>query len=873
MRSPWLTESKGVVSFSCYDRDPATSGASQILTDAVCTPTRSSAAANQPVCSRSVFELHRRTVMTDFGTRIGMIRRYGVFSALLLLAFFSTTPHGFSVGDGMKRSANAATAPNKRVANSISVTNASGGAISNYPYQFGRPFVDGAIANQPRVLINGQLVVSQADVKNRYPDGSVEFAVIAVVIPAIPASGSLTLTFQNQSAGNNTPLTAAQMLASTYDFDASMALTPVGGTALAASARTMLQNGDYKLWTSGPVAQTIMLGDDSAARKYDIGFGDGYHPFRPRFYATFWPATHQVFIRCVGENGLTTEVEDLAYKLSLTSNGATIYSADLSGTQTTNPKLHWALSRWTREFWIGGAPSAQINIDNNLAYLESTRFLPNFDTSIAIPQTSIAAEYLNWSSKPNDIYDASWDGGSVWINAMGDAGDSPHIGPYPRWVTMWLFTGDWRMRQMALGLADLAAAWPMGLRESDPTRRYSRADPVGSGTGLGRNYSVAARPHTSFNNPNNMINYNASLGDDPKKVGPFAAQPWTWDDGHQPSAWFPQYILTGDPWYLDQMYAWAGITAAITDGVGNNGAQYRGPSGAYGGVASETRAAAWTMRGRAETAFAAPDGSPEKTYFTYLTNDALARWEGGLAITGTPFDGSAEKVWGATYGNSYSSNNGNPVSPVNGQAPPLGNWGSTCPAAATPPLCGYSAADQTSWGMAVAANGSYDAPWMMWYVQYALGRLAELGFASQPNQLHTGQYIIGMIGSPLPILVAQYQIPVEKAGGGWWATWPSLIAGALDPTWVSGSQSGGGLPAYFVSNLSASGRQVWGTPGLAMLVDQNAPAAAAAWSWWKTNVYSKVPVPGAIPFYNDLRWTIVPRTDDNILPAQSTTMP
>src|SRR5271154_1243935 len=289
-------------------------------------------------------------------------------------------------------------------ANSISVTNASGGAISNYPYQFGRPFVDGAIANQPRVLINGQLVVSQADVKNRYPDGSVEFAVIAVVIPAIPASGSLTLTFQNQSAGNNT------------------ALTPAGGTAQAASARTMLQNGDYKLWTSGPVAQTIMLGDDSAARKYDIGLGDGYHPFRPRFYATFWPATHQVFIRCVGENGVTTEVEDLAYKLALTSNGETGYSDDLSGTQTTNPKLHWALSRWTREFWIGGAPSAQINIDNNLAYLESTRFLPNFDTSIAIPQTSIAAEYANWSSKTNGPLDGIWNGnGCCWVQAMGQA--------------------------------------------------------------------------------------------------------------------------------------------------------------------------------------------------------------------------------------------------------------------------------------------------------------------------------------------------------------------------------------------------------------------------------------------------------------------
>jgi hypothetical protein len=179
-----------------------------------------------------------------------MMRRYGILSALLLLPFFSTVLHGFSLGNGMMRSADAATASHQHVANSITVTNASGGAISNYPYQFGRAFVDGAIANQPQVLVNGQPVATQADVKNRYPDGSVEFAVIAVVIPAIPASGSLTLTFQNQSAGSNAPLTQAQMLASTYNFDASMALTPVGGTAQAASARTMLQNGNYKLWTS-----------------------------------------------------------------------------------------------------------------------------------------------------------------------------------------------------------------------------------------------------------------------------------------------------------------------------------------------------------------------------------------------------------------------------------------------------------------------------------------------------------------------------------------------------------------------------------------------------------------------------------------------
>jgi hypothetical protein len=757
-----------------------------------------------------------------------MMRRYGILSALLLLPFFSTV---LSLGNGMMRSADAATASHQHVANSITISNASGGA---YPYQFGRPFVDGAIANQPLVLVNGQPVATQADVKNRYPDGSVEFAVIAVVIPAIPASGSLTLTFQNQNAGSNTPLTQAQMLASTYNFDASMALTPVGGAAQAASARTMLQNGDYKLWTSGPVAQTVMLGDDTAARKYDIGFGDGYHPFRPHFYATFWPATHQVFVRCVGENGLTTELEDLAYQLSIKSNGTTVYTKDLTGTTpvgspTKFPQIHWALSRWTEKFWIGGTPQAQVNIDNNLAYLESTRFLPNFDTSIAIPQASIAAEYAHFSGTANGPEDGGWNGGGCcFVNAMGQAGDNPHIGPYPRWVTLWLFSGDWRMRQMVLGMDNSPAAFPMGLRESDPTRRYSRADAVGSGTGLGRNLSIAGRPHTMFSTPNNMINYYKTLGDNPIQVGPMAAipaaggEPWTWDDGHQPSAWFPQYILTGDPWYLDMMYAWAGITAAIGNGDGSTAAGYRGPSGAYGGVASETRAAAWVMRGRAETAFAAPDGTPEKAYFTYMTNDALARWEGALKITGTSFDNSAEKVWGAKYGNSYSTNAGTPLSPVNGQPPVLGNWGSDCDGAATPPLCGYTAAEQTSWGMKVGAAGSFDDPWMMWYVQYALGRVAELGFASQALQLHTGQYIIGIIGSSAPILVAQYEIPVEKAGGGWFASWSDLIANGIDPTWLSGSQSGAAcLPISPVTwrpaGVRCGGRQAWRCWSIKML--------------------------------------------------------
>src|SRR3954449_10837654 len=97
-------------------------------------------------------------------------------------------------------------------ANTITITNKSGSAQINSPLQFGRPFIQGKIPNYPQVKIGGTPVPTQADVKNRYPDGSVKYAVIAVMIPSIPVSGSVTLSFQNQSSGNNTPLTRDQML-------------------------------------------------------------------------------------------------------------------------------------------------------------------------------------------------------------------------------------------------------------------------------------------------------------------------------------------------------------------------------------------------------------------------------------------------------------------------------------------------------------------------------------------------------------------------------------------------------------------------------------------------------------------------------------
>ncbi len=804
--------------------------------------------------------------------------RCGSLLLLSLLLFLSGAWQAPVVALLQPRAWGMATAAGQSAAvNSITITNESGAAITNYPFQFGRPFLDGAILNGPQVLVGGIPVPTQADVKNRYADGSIAFAVVAVVIPTIPATGSLTLTFQDQASTTNTPLTTAQMLDPTYNFVALVSLKSTSGITNVASARLMLQNGDYKLWTSGPIAQTIILADDTPTRKYDIGFGDGYHPLRPRFYATFWPATHQVWVRVVVENGLTTELEDMAYAATVrigavgAGGGGSpppTYVADLTG----NPQKHWAMSNWTRSSWLGGTPPAQVNIDNNLAYLESTRFVPNYDPAITLSQAQIAQDYTNWWAAASGGTDIG--GAGAWQPGMPAGGARGDIGPEPSWDAAWLYTGDWRLRQTALGNADLAAWWSVNLRETDVSERLNRADPVpvapSVGSGYGRPFSITDRKWLgpSAGGEADLLYYNSDNPAPPNKlgvVGAIAIQPagangggWQFDAAHEPAPFFVPYILTGDPFYLEELEMWAAYDAAANQGAGGQSDyQGRGPTGDEGGAYDQLRGSGWILRSRAEAAFAIPDADPFKTYLTILTQEDIARWEGALGITGTGFDGSAEKVWAQQTGDPLSATNFGTPAP----APALHNW-----EARLNPGSG-----QGEWADAAAVT----SPWMQWYTQYAIGRATELGFAAGPLTLSSGQYLTGMINSTgYPMLIAAYVVP-SWLSTGQIASWPQFVAN-LEQPWLTGvnytgGQDQGALPTAFANTLNNQGYQMYASAALALLVDEGAPGAAQAEAWVNANVYQALVANGQLA--SDPSWAIVPRTDQNALPPQPTATP
>jgi hypothetical protein len=709
--------------------------------------------------------------------------------------------------------------------NHLTITEKAGVTTANYPIQIGRPFMDGEIANAPQVLLNGVAVPTQADVKLRWPSGNVKHAILSFLIPTLPANGSVAVTFQNQATGNNTPLTKAQLLDPAFNFEARMALS--GGINATCSARQVLNDwngasdldiGPVKMWTKGSVATTVILADHSTNRAYDVG-SDSNRSFRPIFHTTFWPGINKVRVRFIGEVSNTIALQDQLYSLALSlgqTNPQTIYSkANMT---------HYAASRWTKEFWIGGAPPL-IEIDNNLPYLAQSKFIPNYDSTKVIPASAVSTDYTAWTGSPRDLYDVG-----MWQKAMGAPGGRPDLGPYPKWTVQWLYTGDHRSKDMAFGNADLAAAWPMHLREGDASKFI---DFAGTTPGLGRVLSVCSRPTISI-----WSGYNypyTTAADRVNPVGTMTDGGWLPDGAHQPNPFTPQYALSGDFWYLEEAQFWASYTAARYNGAATGYDTGRGPTGKEGGIQDEVRGDGWVFRSRAETAFVSPDSTPEKSYFTQLIVDALAKWEGQRNITGTSLQGTPTWNWAHTtgmqrwvYGN------------TNIGVPPLHNWES--PNAG---LVDDRFNDKTKVGAATSQ-------WMENWVIYALGRAKELGYPSGALLTWNASHLTGQFNDPAydPYLSAAYRTPtVDLSTGTWYTSWAGVRTGFLPIFWAQYTPQ-----QWFATFVGDTDQGYPETTIPAAAMAANEPGGAAAWSWVATTTLSNPNIT------NDPKWAIVPRS-------------
>jgi hypothetical protein len=718
------------------------------------------------------------------------------------------------------------------------------GSETNYPLQFGRPFVAGEIAETPTVFVDGVQVTAQVDVKTRHADGSVRFAVVSLVLPTLDTTERV-IAFGNAPAPTVTPTTIASMLAD-FDFDAtievesegaSLAGAPVSARAMlsaltdsALAAETSAGGTQSRYWTQGPICTTVLL-CDHANKAYDIGT-NATKAMRPMFHVQFWPTIRRFHVRHILEVADVTKLKD---EIGLTVRFKTGRSAP--ATRLEQAAVNFYLGTWQSRAYWGGNDLPLAHVRHDVAYLAQTRTVPNYDPSITMNEAALGSYATDWAARSKALQTTGY-----WTKAMAATGGRPDIGLMPKWDVVALYAGAAHMHAIGLAHAELAGSWAFYFREGDATK--TTFDAV---SGQGRVVSKLSRPTAFLYDGNGQIK-SGSATDKFVIDGSFKASGdgWAHDHAHTPGMFWWQYLSTGQAFWQEkllQLAAWSQFVvnpglgySTIANGESNtslilNGVQVRG----WG----------WQFRNRARAWWVSMEGSAEQKLFDKSLRDAIAHRAGVVDLAGEMVGHPVRDAWNTNHAKWYATG------PTPARPNPLAYWDRQGV---------YTAANFPTGVPPTNSNGTGNALWMQNFVTLSLGHAVDLGYAEAAPLLRwSGTLVIAIANSKEPRHLADYAFPDVKNSGEFYQS--------LDDIYDNYSHDAdGSLPAGMPAS-SASGFPGGGSPNTygvtvegygsiaaaAIASAHGATGQSAAWSvltpWHRGSVY----------YSHDPRYAILPR--------------
>jgi hypothetical protein len=429
---------------------------------------------------------------------------------------------------------------------------------------------------------------TQTDVKSRWPDGSIKFALVTV---NVPSAGAFAIT-----AGTAPPGTFAPILPR-----ASVTLT-IGGVAYTASLPASLSSDT---WTSGPLAYE--------ARSVVAPSAGAAHPFLrvnfdTRVYSDAKGRVDVSVENVLDKAGATT----VTYDVRIVVNGQTVFAQAAVE--------HYYLTRWRKVFPIAGTIVSAVTPD--MRPFNAARILPPYlslvDNQVSVP-TGVEFDILK--------------SGGLDRN-MPAHGGRAELAPYPDWTARYLVHQDQTQRSYVLANGDLSGSWPIHVREPENS--------TPSGVGSERLVSLDQRPTLWYDaraNPDfDFVKGSPMPIREYGSLDPGPGQsPLIPDNAHQPSLAYVPYLLTGDRYYAEEMAFWANYGMIRTypgDGV-------RGGEGilAY----NEVRGIGWALRNLAEAAALYPDGAV-KDYLAAKTMSNL-QWLDNFANAQNPVTNPFRVLW------------------------------------------------------------------------------------------------------------------------------------------------------------------------------------------------------------------------------------
>jgi hypothetical protein len=470
------------------------------------------------------------------------------------------------------------------------------------PFTVGQAFKPGDVPNG--LFLTADVPAFQADVKNRWSDGSVKFAVLSGLAPLEA----------------NVPL--AIQIASTTTAPATKAPT-------LEDLKRVLKAGTIAF--SGGVSATIDLPTVVATApfrdRYDVGpamtewhwrVPVGADPTLEAWIFVRLYANDALEIELCVENGrlLVPGPTTKSYAVTVSYGGATKYTGTL---------VHPYQSRWSRVDWYGADPAVIPAHDR--AYLIGTKLVPNY----AFPGTTSAAlDALTQTYTPFSLPSLP--------KAMGTAGGASYIGLLPMGDAMYFASdADPRAWKAVMAMARGIGTYQVHFR--DETTHLAP--------------SIAAHPNLCINASGNNLGANpASTTDAYTPKGSGAQAPGTWDAPHHPAPGYLAALLSGRRVFVDELQlVTTAQCLAISDQDRDGGScVFRSTS------AGTVRGAAWSLRTLAMAITLTPDDEP-------LRKELQAQWKANMDdyvaryVDGTAGGGKYKNALGAVL--SYQTNGPN----------------------------------------------------------------------------------------------------------------------------------------------------------------------------------------------------------------------
>jgi len=372
------------------------------------------------------------------------------------------------------------------------------GTARQLPWTFGQVFRKGDIPQGHHVTSDA--AVFQADVRNRWSDGSVKFAVLSGI-----ADGGATLQLKK-------------------------ATTIPSGTDVV-EPRTM----DVAVQFTGAVTGTYRLQDclgverstwsrNSAGRVRQLSAGpvmSEFHYYMPTSNAqvTLW-----FYLRCYRDGRYEVEVSaengwaeiaaegDKAYTVAVLINGSERWRKAIT---------HYPRARWVMQFWSDPSITAVTGITpvHDIEYLKSTRLIPNF---MRYRPSEAKLDELHRTWEPWQYNPENQRIGGVQAH-QGGTGWSGSLGVFSNWGSLYCTTGDKRAFLSTVANHYCRGHWAVHGRDSV--------------TGL----PLQFERHKDFGG---------------MAPGGATTNPSSPDTAHVPDSGILSYWLTGRYWFIEEMQFW-----------------------------------------------------------------------------------------------------------------------------------------------------------------------------------------------------------------------------------------------------------------------------------------------------------------------------